>query len=161
MDNIPSQSIINLESSKQKISWRYQFQQYGIALAAAAILFIILSLYHFYRHGYYDLSIANKNFALAATALLGIVILIGPGSRLFSFPDRYVQYRKELGIVAFSLALIHSIASFFFLQDKFTTQKFLSTNWWTFIFGLIAIAILIAIFFISNNRAVIALGREK
>lgn len=161
MKIIPRESATALNSQEQKINWKYQFQQYGMAFTAAAILFVVLSLYLFYRRGYYDLYIANKVFAGVATVLLGVVILIGPGSRLFSFPDRYVQYRKELGIIAFLLALTHSIVSFFFLQDKFPVQKFLSTDWWPFVFGLIATAVLIAIFFISNDWAMMTLGRER
>ena len=161
MKIIPRQSSTALSSQKQKINWKYQFQQYGAAFIVAVISFVALSVYLFYRRGYYDLYIANKVFAGVAAVLVGIVILIGPGSRLFSFPDRYVQYRKELGVVAFFLALIHSVVSFFFLQDKFPARKFLSAEWWPFIFGLTATIVLIAIFFISNDRAMMALGREK
>lgn len=144
-----------------KIDWKYQFQQYGPALAAAISLFVILSVYLFFRRGYYDLYIANKIFAGAAAILLGIVLLIGPGSRLFSFPDRYIQYRKELGIVAFFLALIHGIVSFFFLPSKFSIPQFFGTGWYPFIFGLIATIVLVAIFFISNDRVMTAIGRER
>ena len=143
MKIIPRESATALNSQEQKINWKYQFQQYGMAFAAAAILFVALSVYLFYRRGYYDLYIANKVFAGVAAVLLGIVILIGPGSRLFSFPDRYVQYRKELGIVAFFLALIHGIASFFFLPSKFPLSGFLGTLNWPFVFGLIATAFLL------------------
>ena len=132
-----------------------------MALAVAILLFVILSIYLFYRRGYYDLYIANKIFAGVAAVLLGIILLIGPGSRLFSFPDRYVQYRKEIGIVAFFLAFIHSVVSFFFLPSKFPLSAFLGTLNWPFIFGLAATIILVAIFFISNDRVMAAIGRER
>lgn len=138
---------------EQKIDWKYQLQQYGMAVAAAVIPFVILSVYLFYRRGYYDLYIVNKVFANVAAILLGIVLLIGPLSRLFSFPDAYVQYRKELGIVAFFLALIHGIISLFFLPSNLSH--------WPFIFGLTAIIVLVAIFLISNDRAMTAIGKER
>ena len=144
-----------------KINWKYQFQQYGAALAVAMPLFVILSVYLFYRRGYYDLYIANKTFAGVAAILLGIVLLIGLLSRLFSFPDRYVQYRKELGIIAFFFAFVHGIVSFFFLSSKFPLSGFLGTLNWPFVFGLIAAIVLIAIFFISNDRVMAAVGRER
>ncbi len=147
--------------SKSKIDWKYQFLQYGAALAAAIPLYVVLSVYLFYRRGYFDLYIANKVFAGVATVLFGIVLLIGPLSRFFSFPDRYVQYRKELGIVAFFLAILHGIVSLFFLGSKFSLSGFLETLNWPFIFGITATIILIAIFFISNDRAMAAIGREK
>ena len=84
------------------IDWKYQCRQYGAALVTAIPVFAALSLYIFYRRGYYDLYIANKAFAGDAAVLLGIVFLLGPLSRFFSVFDRYLQYRKEIGIVAFS-----------------------------------------------------------
>lgn len=143
------------------VNWKYQFEQYGAAFLAALPLFIILSFYLFYRRGYYDLYIANKVLAGAAAILLGLVLLIGPLSRLFSFPDRYVQYRKELGIIAFLLAASHSLVSYFFLPSKFSFAGFTEKFNWPFVFGLVAIIALIAIFFISNNRAMNAIGRER
>ncbi|MEK7578180.1 MAG: ferric reductase-like transmembrane domain-containing protein [Patescibacteria group bacterium] len=136
-------------------------QQYGAALAATVPLFVILSVYLFYRRGYYDLYIANKIFAGVAVILLGIVLLIGPLSRLFSFPDRYVQYRKELGIVAFFLAIAHGISSSFFLSSRFHLSGSPETLNWPFIFGLAATVILVALFFISNDRVMAAIGRER
>lgn len=146
---------------KTKTDWQYQFQQYGAALAVAMLLFAVLSVYLFFRRGYYDLYIANKIFAGVAALLLGLVLLIGPLSRLFSFPDRYVQYRKELGIIAFFLAMTHGLISLFFLPSKFPLSGFLRTLNWPFVFGLTAVIVLVAIFIISNDRAMNALGREK
>lgn len=161
MENVPNKSKTNLDLSKIKINWKYHSQQYGAALAVTIFLFIILSIYLFYRHGYYDLYVANKVFANVAAVLLGIVLLIGPGSRLFSIFDRYLQYRKELGITAFFLVLIHGVVSFFFLPSKFPRQQFFETGFFPFIFGLAATIILIAIFFISNEWAINTIGRAK
>ncbi len=161
MEITHSKSSLVSKLSAPKINWKYQFQQYGLALAVAILLFVILSIYLFYRRGYYDLYIANKVFAGTAAALFGIVLLIGPGSRLFSFPDRYVQYRKEMGIVVFFFALIHSVVSFFFLPSKFPLSAFLGTLNLPFISGFVAAIILVAIFFISNDRATAAIGRER
>ncbi|MDZ7586216.1 MAG: hypothetical protein U0946_00540 [Patescibacteria group bacterium] len=137
----------------QKINWLYQFKQYSTAVLPALIIFGFLSIYLFFRRGYYDLYIANKVFAGTAAILLGIVLLIGPLSRSFSYPDRLLQYRKELGIIAFFLALIHGISSFFLLPDKFPTQQFFGSGLWPFVFGLTAIIILTGLFLISNSKA--------
>ena len=158
---VPSGDKLPIIPVRCGINWKYQFEQYGAALIVAIPLFIILSFYIFYRRGYYDLYIANKVFAGVAAILLGIVLLIGPLSRLFSFPDHYVQYRKELGIIAFFLALIHGFVSFFFLPSKFPLTGFIEKLNWPFIFGLIATMALMAIFFISNNRALNAIGKIR
>ena len=148
-------------AQKPGINWKYQCQQYGAALAVALFFFAILSLYIFFRRGYYDLYIANKAFAGASAILLGIVLLLGPASRLFAFPDRYVQYRKELGILAFFLALSHGVVSLLFLPNKFPLARYFETLNWPFVFGAAATILLVAIFFISNDRAMNAIGREK
>lgn len=161
MEIAPSKSSLAFKPPAPKIDWKYQFQQYGTALAIAISLFVVLSVYLFYRRGDYNLYIANKIFAGVSAIVLGIVLLIGPLSRLFSFPDRYVQYRKELGIVAFFLAIIHEIVSLFFLPSKFPLSGFLGTLNWPFVFGLTATIILGAIFLISNDRAMAVIGRER
>ncbi len=161
MEIEPAKSSLALKKTASKIYWKHQFRQYGVVLIVTIILFVILSTYLFYRFGYYDLYIANKVFAGVAAVLLGIVLLIGPLCRLFSFADLSVQYRKELGIGAFFLALTHGIISFFFLPAKFPLSRFLGTFNLPFIFGLMATIVLMAIFFISNNRAMIFIGREK
>src|SRR3989344_6781103 len=107
--------IVTSKSPESKIRQGRKFQPYIMALAISAPIFAALSVYLFYRRGYYDLYIANKVFAGAAAVLLGIVLLIGPLSRWFSVFDRYVPYRKAIGIVAFFLALAHAVVSFWFL----------------------------------------------
>ena len=150
-----------VKSEASKTNWNYQLQQYGTALMAAIVPFVVLSVYLFYRRGYYDLYIANKIFAGVSAILLGIVLLVGPLSRHFSFPDRYIQYRKELGIIAFFIACIHGIVSLFFLQSKFPLSDFLGTLNLSFVFGLTAIILLAALFFISTDRAMHALGGNR
>lgn len=161
MNTTSSESIQSLSSSKPKINWKYEFGQYGAAFATAVPFYAALSFYLFFRRGYYDLYIANKVFAGVAAILLGLVILIGPCSRMFSFPDRFVQYRKELGIIAFFLTLTHSVVSLFFLPSKFSLAGYVVTLNWPFVFGLAAVVLLVVIFAISNNWAMTAIGRER
>lgn len=150
-----------LKSPMSKINWCYQFQQYSAALVAAMAPFVVLSVYLFYRRGYYDLYIANKIIAGVSAILLGVVLLIGSLSRHFSFPDRFVQYRKELGIVVFLLALTHGMVSFFFLPSKFPLSGFFGTLYWPFVFGLTVTIVLGILFFISNNRVMSVLGGQQ
>lgn len=132
------------------INWRYHLRHYGAALAVAIPIFLAFSMYLFSRRGYYNLYIINKIFAGEAAVLFGIILLIGPLSRYFSMFDRYIQYRKELGIVAFFLAMAHGISSYFFLSDYFPKTAFAFSSW-PFVFGLLGSIVLIIIFLISNN----------
>ena len=159
MDTVSSET--NTISPKVRINWKFQFQQYGTAFTVALPLFVTLSFYLFFRRGYYDLYIANKIFAGTAAIMLGIVLLIGPGSRLFSFPDRLIQYRKELGIVAFISAFIHAINSLFLLPSKFPLLGFLKELLLPFIFGLTALITLISIFVISLQNVKTTLDNKK
>jgi DMSO/TMAO reductase YedYZ heme-binding membrane subunit/predicted heme/steroid binding protein len=144
-----------------KIDWKYQLRQYAVALILAALIFVSLSLYIFFRRGYYDLYIANKAFAGDAAMLLGIIFLLGPLSRFFAIFDRYIQYRKEIGMVAFFLALAHSLVSFFFLPSKFTVGRYLSAINWPFIFGLTGLILLVILFFISNGWMENKIGAKR
>src|SRR3990167_7407583 len=132
------------KSATQPMKVHERMWEYGVAMTIAGILFVVLSVYLYFRRGYYDLYIANKIFAGDAAILLGIVLLIGPTSRLFSFPDRLIQYRKALGIVAFLSALMHGITSMFLIPSKFTLISLLIDQTWPFIFGLSALFLLIS-----------------
>lgn len=158
-DGLKTESVSG--PSKPKIDWKNEIQQYGFATAVSAVFFVILSLFIYYRRGYYDLYIANKAFAGAAAIVLGLVLLIGTGNRLFSFSARFVQYRKGFGFLSCFLALAHGIISFFFLPSKFPLSGYLGqVNWW-FIYGLLATVAFIAVFVISNNWAMRALGGRR
>lgn len=124
-------------SCKQETNRKHQFQQYGFALLIATLLYTIMSFYLFNRRGYYDLYIVNKIFAGVSAILLGIILLIGSGSRLFSFPDRFIRYRKGLGITAFFAALAHFISSFFFCRQNFPYRD----SWGRFIGHLFSVCL--------------------
>ena len=80
-------------NATEQINRLYQFKQYAAAILSALIIFGFLSIYLFFRRGYYDLYIANKAFAGAGTILLGLVLLIGPLSRIFAgFANLYVKF---------------------------------------------------------------------
>lgn len=158
-----SASAEPLASTPQKQAfprlWR-EVRKYSLALAVTIPLFVLFSAYIYYRGGFYDLYIANKIFAGLSAALLGIVLLIGPLARSFPQHRKYIQYRKELGILSFFLALAHGIASFFFLPEHFSRERFFTTGLWPFIFGLAATVLVTVIFAISNQRAMFALGTK-
>ncbi|MBI5620137.1 ferric reductase-like transmembrane domain-containing protein [Candidatus Gottesmanbacteria bacterium] len=125
---------------------REQLRQYGVAILAALPVFATLSVYLYLRRGYYDLYIANKAFGSTSLIVIGIVLLIGPLSRLYQRFDTWVTYRKELGIVGFVAALAHTLISLFLLPDKFAFASFfkltsLNRGLVPFLFGLGSIII--------------------
>lgn len=88
-------------------------RQYLVAAATAFGLAAGLGLYLTARRGYFDLSIINKSSANASLLLLGIVLLLGPLSRLYQRFDKWINYRKELGVVAFFLGAAHVYMAMF------------------------------------------------
>lgn len=150
-----------MQPIRPSINWSNELRQYGAVLALALPLFAVFSVYLINRRGYYDLYIINKIFAGEGAVLLGLILLIGPLSRMFKVFDRYVQYRKELGIVAFFLIMAHVVSSYFFLPNKFPVARYWSDELWSFLFGLAASTILIFIFLISNSWASAKLGRRR
>jgi DMSO/TMAO reductase YedYZ heme-binding membrane subunit len=144
-----------------KINWKYEIKQYGTALIIAGTVFLSLSVYIYFRRGYYSLYIANKAFAGAAASSLGLDLLIGAFSRAFPGRANFLQYRKELGVVAFFLALVHGIVSLFLLQDYFNMAYYLGWINWPFIYGLTALLVLFIILLISNQKATQKLGVKR
>ncbi|KKU87387.1 hypothetical protein A3A64_00595 [Candidatus Gottesmanbacteria bacterium RIFCSPLOWO2_01_FULL_48_11] len=138
---------------------REQFRQYGVAVLVALPIFAVLSYYLFLRRGYYDLYIANKAFGSTSLILIGIVLLIGPLSRLYQSFDNWVSYRKELGIVGFTLALVHTIISLFLLPDKFAFASFftytsLNRGLVPFLFGITSIIMLFVLIVLSFDAVI-------
>jgi len=140
---------------------RNELQKYIKVFLVSTSLFIGFSIYISLRRGYYDLYIINKVLAGVAAIDFGIIILLGPLSRLFNFVDKYLELRKEFGIVGMIFALSHAVSSFFFLSNKFSLIFFLETQVKPFIFGLFAVIILIGLFVISFEKIIIKLGRAR
>lgn len=116
-----------------------------------AILYLILSVYLYLRRGYFDLYIANKSLAGTSFIILCIVLLLGSLARLYAVYDKFIIYRKELGIGAFALAFFHSIISLFGLPQHFALERYLSFPI-TFIGGLSSLIILTLLFMLSFER---------
>lgn len=136
-----------------------QLRQWAVAGFWGLVIFILFSFYLFFKKGQYNLYLANKAAAEAALALLGVVLLIGVLSRLYTRFDSLVMYRKELGIVCFFLALAHFLISFFFLPDRFDLFYF-QKNWLTFILGLAGLLLLTYLFVISFEFLIEKIGKS-
>ena len=93
-------------------------RQYFIALIITAAISGAIGYYLFVRAGSFSPSIANKSLANVSLILLGIVLLSGPLSRLYTRFDSWINYRKELGILAFITGAVHVYLSMFVLARR-------------------------------------------
>src|SRR3989344_8588114 len=98
----PRKNMINKEQSRQ----------YFVSFLAALGVSVVFALYLFLRRGYFNLYIFNKVLASTSLVLLGIVLLIGPISRFYNRFDKWLIYRREIGIMAFFMALAHGLISY-------------------------------------------------
>ncbi|KKU06442.1 MAG: putative membrane protein fused with a rieske [2Fe-2S]-like protein [Candidatus Magasanikbacteria bacterium GW2011_GWA2_45_39] len=130
---------------------REQVRQYLVAMATAAGIVMFLAIYLTLRRGYFDLAIVNKSLASGSLALLGIVLLLGPLSRLYQRFDKWVNYRKELGILAFFLGAAHVYLSMFPLARGGPFGLYLSRPLIAYS-GLLGLLIMAVLFVISFEK---------
>ncbi|MBP9728154.1 MAG: ferric reductase-like transmembrane domain-containing protein [Candidatus Moranbacteria bacterium] len=143
-------------------------KDYIVAFSIAGGLAIIFSLYLFTRQGYLldapasidTLAMPNKILASVAMTLLAFTLLIGPLTRFFDRFDTWLGYRKEIGIVAGFLAVLHGLVSYYLLPLTFPKEWI---EWSTpqFGAGLIGAIILTALFAISFRKAIMALTASR
>lgn len=144
---------------KPGINWKFEFQQYGTALLITAVTFIIYSVYADERSGgAFDTFAVNRALADLAAILLSFVLLLGPVNRLFNRYDKFLQYRKELGILMAFAAILHAVMTFFFLNTRFPKADFLADDIYGFMFGLLATTGLVLLVFISNKAVMRMVG---
>ncbi len=74
---------------------------------SAVVITSIFASQLFLESGKFDLRLLNRSLANTSIALLGIVLLLGTLSRLYNVVDRWLNYRKELGIFALFTGALH------------------------------------------------------
>ncbi len=104
---------------------------------------------------------AAVNVALAAGTLfiLGMVLLLGPLSRMFQVFDWAFKFRKELGIMGFFTAATHVYLTMFPLARNGPWGLFRSRPWSAYP-GLEALIILFILFMLSNTFSTRLLGAK-
>lgn len=105
------------------------------------------------------LSAFNVSMAASSLFLLGIVLLLGPLSRLFEMFDRFLTYRKELGIMTFFVGLTHVYLVMFPLARHGPWGLYQSRPFSAYP-GLEALLVLFVLFLISWNWSMRMLGTK-
>lgn len=132
-------------------------RQYAVAGVVTVITVWLLYRYAVVRYGVGGLSPLNKSFATSTVFLLGVVLLMGPLSRLFTIFDPFLKYRKELGILTFFTGASHVYLSMFPLARRGPFGFYQSRPLPAYA-GLAGIAIMAFLFLISFAPAERALG---
>jgi len=93
-------------------------RQYAVAAVVTVLTVLLVYRYAAMRYGVEGLSTLNKSLATSTLFLLGIVLLLGPLSRLFTLFDHALKYRKELGVLTFFTGAAHVYLSMFPLARR-------------------------------------------
>jgi DMSO/TMAO reductase YedYZ heme-binding membrane subunit len=146
----------------------FSFHDYVVSILAALGLTIFYGGYYWLQRTYFfnaptgidAFYVPDKVLAVVAMVLLAFTFLIGPLYRYFNAFDYLMQYRKEIGIVAGFLALIHPFIAYFFLPLTFPASEIPLTS---LTYGTAVAGSLIALFliFISFQSAIIMLGANR
>lgn len=135
-------------------------RQYLVAAAVSVVIGGGLILYLTVRKGSFEWAIANKSLADTSLILLEIVLLLGPLSRLFNRFDKWINYRKELGIMAFLVGAIHVYLSMFQLARRGPLGLYQSRPLVAYS-GLLGLLIMAYLFVISFEKLKNKIGTAK
>jgi len=131
--------------------------KWGKSLMIAFVVFLILSVYLYVRRGYYDIYIINKVLGSSAVVLAGITLVIGPLSKKIQSLAKFIVIRRQLGLMAFLLALLHVIASLLQTQ-RFTWFSWYLNEWIPVAAGILAITVWAYMAYISRNKKIQEMG---
>lgn len=143
-------------------------RDYLIALLLASSATVFLGFYLFLRRGFFfdgpetmdALYIPNKAIANAGVLLIGFVFLLGPIVRYFDRFDKWLGYRKEIGIVGTFLLVLHGIITYFFLPLK-VPKEMIDLDELDILAGVIGATILTFLFVISFKKAISVFGATR
>jgi sulfoxide reductase heme-binding subunit YedZ len=131
-----------------------------IPFLATLTLSLLSVWYLVVERGSFSARIANKAAGDMAVLLLGIVLLIGPLSRFYDRFDRWLTYRKNLGLWAFVMAVIHTYLSLFVITNG-NWLRYFTTFRPAPIAGLASMLVLSFLFYYSFDRLIGKLNRKS
>lgn len=120
------------------------------------LVFAIFSLYLYVRRGYFNLYIANKVFGSTAAVLAALTLFVGTIYHRFQTLKGLMAIRRQLGLWAIVMALLHIAASL--LQTSRFTIIFYQREWIPIGFGALAVLLWCYMTYISRDKKVLELG---
>lgn len=143
-------------------------RDYLIALLIAVSLTVLFGAYLLFRRGYFfdapptadTLYVFNKVIVGVGVVLLAFTFLIGPIVRYFDRFDKWLGYRKEIGIVGGFLAVMHAFISDNLLPLKFP-EKTLDSMELSMTAGSIGVFLLVFLFILSFKKAIDLIGTSR
>lgn len=118
--------------------------------------------------GYYSISVFRptslveivlKGFTNTGYVFIGFSLLIGTLAKFWNFFDKYLHYRKQLGIIGFLYIMIHGIVGT--LIYVFPNPNILWESFWAIALGLLALYGFFICMMISEVWVIKALGPQR
>ena len=126
------------------------------------ILFIVISAYYFITGKSFSGGIFNRIFADLAFILIGISLMLSSICYFWDFADKFIIYRKHLGLVGFAYLVIHILLSIFLPNyTPFAEYYLADIRIKAFIAAVIATIIFVGMTVISNRLAIHEIGPKR
>ncbi|MEY3470729.1 MAG: hypothetical protein RLZZ223_79 [Candidatus Parcubacteria bacterium] len=100
-----------------------------------------------------------KGFTNTGYFLIGFSLLLGPVAKFWNSFDKFLHYRKQLGILGFIYVLIHGFVGT--IIYVIPNPSLLWTNYWAVALGILSLYLLFICYAISEIIVIKVLGPKK
>lgn len=100
-----------------------------------------------------------KGFTNTGYFLIGFSLLLGPLAKFWNHFDKFLTYRKQLGIIGFMYALLHGVVGT--MIYVFPNPDILVNNYWAVALGLLALYLFFICYAISEIIVIKTLGPKR
>jgi len=156
--NIQSKLDIHLKDSplpREKRLW-------GETIVYSIIIFIVVAAYYFVTNQTFSDRILNRVVGDVSLLLMGLSLILSSLCYFWDFANKYIIYRKHLGLVGVGYLLFHIIFSFTFSSySPFPGYYLEAQRIYSFIAALIATLIFLGMAIISNRFAIHEIGPAR
>jgi len=151
-----------LENHLKYASLPREIRLWGETIAYSIIIFMVVAGYYFVTNGSFGERILNRVIADVALLLIGISLILSSVCYFWDFADKYIIYRKHLGLVGVGYLLFHILFSFLFSSYSPFPGYFLADKRIvSFISAVIATIIFFIMAAISNQFAIHEIGPAR
>lgn len=156
--NIQSKLDIHLKNApfpQEKRLW-------GETIIYSGIIFVVVAAYYFATNQTFSDRILNRVVGDVALLLIGLSLILSSVCYFWNFADKYIIYRKHLGLVGFGYMVFHIVFSILFTAySPFPGYYLEDKRIASFIAALIATLIFLGMTFISNRFAIHEIGPAR
>lgn len=127
----------------------------------SVIITIVVSLYYFAQRGSFSLYTINRVLADVSLLLIGLSFALSGICYYWNFADHFIIYRKQLGVVGFVYAVMHTLISFFLPHAQpFLLYYLQPDNLVGFISAVIAFIIYAGMIMVSTKYVIQHIGGQ-